>query len=231
VTSALPLDLVGEALRTVHRRFAVGDSRALRYPAEVVPFATLADRSDASLSALAALLVAGEHVYVAGERPDNPRLLRTGEPVPCLVMSYARSVPQDAPSPGVTILRMSDTDAPDLVALTDLAFPGFYRPRTHEMGTYYGIRLHGQLVAMAGERLCLPGFREISAVVTHPAHAGKGYARLLMHRLLCDHAAQGAQSFLHVKENNTRAQSLYLRMGFETVRQVHLWPVSQVQAL
>jgi predicted GNAT family acetyltransferase len=38
----------------------------------------------------------------------------------------------------------------------------------------------GKLVAMAGERLKVPGYPEVSVVCTHPEHAGKGYARILM---------------------------------------------------
>jgi predicted GNAT family acetyltransferase len=93
------------------------------------------------------------------------------------------------------------------------------------MGTYYGIRINNELVAMAGERLAVPGFREISAVVTHPEQVGKGYATLLMNRLLNDHAAVGLKSFLHVKEQNSRAIAIYRRMGFVTLQSVALWPV------
>ena len=114
-----------------------------------------------------------------------------------------------------------------MVALTDLAFPGFFRPRTHQMGTYYGIRFHEELVAMAGERLAIPGCREISGVVTHPAHTGRGYATLLMNRLLEDHAAAGLQSFLHVSERNARAIAIYQRMGFVVLASVALWPISR----
>jgi predicted GNAT family acetyltransferase len=121
---------------------------------------------------------------------------------------------------------MKPEDAPDMVALTDLAFPEFFRARTYEVGTYYGIRIDNELVAMAGERLAVPGFREISAVVTHPEHLGKGYATLLMNRLLNDHADVGLKSFLHVKEQNSRAIAIYRRMGFVTLQSVALWPVS-----
>jgi GNAT superfamily N-acetyltransferase len=123
------------------------------------------------------------------------------------------------------ILRMSPEDAPDMVALTDVAFPGFFRRRTNEMGEYFGIRIEGELVAMAGERLAIPGWREISAVCTHPAHAGKGCATVLMNRLLREHAAAGLRSFLHVIEKNARAIALYKRMGFVTANSVPLWPV------
>jgi predicted GNAT family acetyltransferase len=96
------------------------------------------------------------------------------------------------------------------------------------MGNYYSIRVDGELVAMGGERLCLRGLREISAVVTRPGHTGKGYALRLMTRLLREHAGAGVQSFLHVNVLNSRAISLYERMGFTTVRTIALWPVSRV---
>jgi predicted GNAT family acetyltransferase len=135
---------------------------------------------------------------------------------------HANAAPADTP-----VLRMTSADAPAMVALTDLAFPGFFRSRTHEMGTYYGIRINDELVAMAGERIAVPGFREISAVVTHPAHVGKGYARVLMNRLLQDHAAAGLKSFLHVSEQS-RAIALYQRMGFVVLRSFALWPISPI---
>ena len=101
-----------------------------------------------------------------------------------------------------------------MVALTDLAFPGFFRARTHELGNYYGIRIDNELVAMAGERLAVPGFREISAVVTHPAYTGRGYAALLLNRPLQDQATAGLKSFLHLSEHNSRAIAILQAYGF-----------------
>jgi len=95
------------------------------------------------------------------------------------------------------------------------------------MGSYYGIRLDGELVAMAGERLVLPAMREISAVVTRPGHTGKGYGRALMNRLLREHASAGVESFLHVGVRNTRAVSLYQRIGFNFAGSITLWPVTR----
>jgi hypothetical protein len=52
-----------------------------------------------------------------------------------------------------------------MVAHTTVAFPGFFRSRTCEMGSYYGIRSSsGKLIATGGERLQLDGYSEISAV-------------------------------------------------------------------
>jgi predicted GNAT family acetyltransferase len=113
-----------------------------------------------------------------------------------------------------------------MIALTDLAFPGFFRARTYEMGIYYGIRAGEKLVAMAGERISIPGYREISAVCTHPDYTGRGYAKILMNRLICEHAATGVTSFLHVSKSNARAVGIYERMGFITANTVPVWPIS-----
>jgi ribosomal protein S18 acetylase RimI-like enzyme len=115
---------------------------------------------------------------------------------------------------GVDIRMLGGRDAPAMVALTDLAFPGFFRARTYELGQYYGISVDGKLVAMAGERLALPNFREISAVCTHPAHTGKGYGASVVRQLLRAHSAAGLKSFLHVAATNERAIALYERLGF-----------------
>jgi predicted GNAT family acetyltransferase len=89
------------------------------------------------------------------------------------------------------------------------------------LGNYFGIRLNGELIAMAGERICTPTHREISAVCTHPAHTGKGYAALLIQHLLRLHAASGLNSFLHVAGSNARAIGLYEHLGFTKTRAIN----------
>jgi GNAT superfamily N-acetyltransferase len=184
----------------------------------------MADANHSDLSPLAELLAPAERIYIIGAQPQATKNLQVGPALDCFQMllpaaPHGNAAPTDAP-----ILRMTPEDAPAMVALTDLAFPGFFRPRTYEMGTYYGIRINDELVAMSGERLAVPGFREISAVVTHPAHTGKGYATLLMNRLQ-DHAAAGLKSFLHVSERNSRAIAIYQRMSFVVLRSFALWPI------
>ena len=95
-----------------------------------------------------------------------------------------------------------------------LRFPGFFRPRTFILGSYFGMYVAGQLVAMAGERIALPGYREISAVCTHPEHTGQGFASTLIRHLLHNHFLAGLHSFLHVASANLRAITLYERLGF-----------------
>jgi len=114
------------------------------------------------------------------------------------------------------IVRLGAADSPEMMELTSLTKPGPFGRRTHELGTYLGIRVEGKLVAMAGERLKVPGYTEVSAVCTHPEHAGKGYARMLMLEVMRGIRERGETPFLHVRRDNARAIALYERIGFRT---------------
>ena len=116
-----------------------------------------------------------------------------------------------------------------MVDLTTLAFPGFFRRRTYLMGVYYGMHIDGALVAMAGERMALPNYREVSGVCTHPAHTGKGFAATLITYLMHEHAASGLISLLHVGAANARAIALYRRLGFSVRKETAIHPISRLR--
>lgn len=119
------------------------------------------------------------------------------------------------------IVELSPQDSPEMLELTSLTKPGPFGPRTHELGTYLGIRQNGKLVAMAGERMKVPGFTEVSAVCTHPDHTGKGFAAVLMNEVIRQIVERGETPFLHVREDNTRAIALYERLGFRKRKLLH----------
>ncbi len=205
------------ALKTEHAAMALGSAAALRYPADMIPFAALKDNSKETLEALLALLSPGEIIYAIGDSlPQIEGLLRTKE-----IQAWQMHFPAEAgawqalhPQADAEVTPLGELDAPSMVALTDVAFPGFFRRRTYLLGGYVGIRVEGHLVAMAGHRIAVPGYREISAVCTHPDHTGRGYAAILIRHLLSAHAAAGLRSFLHVTASNHRAIQLYERLGF-----------------
>ncbi len=98
------------------------------------------------------------------------------------------------------------------------------------MGAYFGVRASdGRLIAMAGERLRLEGYPEMSGICTHPrgASAAKasGARRLILH-LAALHRRQGLVSWLQVGASNTNAIALYRDIGFETARSVMLLRIS-----
>jgi ribosomal protein S18 acetylase RimI-like enzyme len=120
---------------------------------------------------------------------------------------------------GVDVVPLEGCDA-DMVALTDAAFPGYFRRRTGIMGRYIGIRDAGRLVAMCGERMDLGNLRELSAICTHPEYRGRGYADLLMRHTMHAMQRQGVVPFLHVGAANLRAQALYKSLGFVITREL-----------
>ena len=124
------------------------------------------------------------------------------------------------PAPEVEVLGPDDVaDMLDLVARTQ---PGPFLPRTHELGTYVGVRDpdDGRLLALAGQRLRPPGHVEISAVCTDPEAQGRGLARLLVAWLIDEIASSGDVPILHVAAHNTGAARLYRAMGFEATREM-----------
>jgi GNAT superfamily N-acetyltransferase len=226
----LLLDPVAHALDTTHAHFAIGSRLARRYPANVAPFAVVADYNSKSFSALADLLAPRERFYLVGDRPVVSKPLTVGPPLRTFQMIGPEHVRTAAPAAGdsgnAQLLLLGSHDAAAMFELISLAFPGFYQPQTYRMGTYYGIYQDAKLVAMAGERLCMTGLREISGVCTRPGYTGRGYANLLMTRVMQDHVAMGVKSFLHVGSSNSRAVALYQWMGFRAVRAIDLWPIS-----
>src|ERR1700682_2922544 len=208
------------ALQTKHRHLAVSEGDACRYPAGVVPCAAVAATTSVALRQLHSLLAPGEFLWLIGGNYPHVPELRFEETLECLQMILPEEVvPSD---PAIEIAKLSDANAAEMVALTDLAFPGFFRRRTCEMGSYYGVRSDSELIAMGGERLMLEGYSEISGVCTYPAHRGKGLAASLIWRLVRDHRRDGLVSWLHVSAANHHAIELYLRLGFILARKVKL---------
>ncbi len=108
-----------------------------------------------------------------------------------------------------------------MVALAELTEPGPFRERTIELGKFLGIFHAGRLIAMAGPRLYLPQAIEVSAVCTHPDARGRGYARLLIARIVQDIAQRGKTAFLHSFADNP-AVRVYESLGFRLRRHLHL---------
>ncbi len=135
--------------------------------------------------------------------------------------------PPKAPSDSATAATaltpslLSDDDGPHMLALVAAARPGPFRDRTHELGRYVGVRDGGQLVAMAGERLRLPGYVEISAVATLPSHRRQGLAAMLVRSVAAGIVEEGAVPFLNVAAQNENAIRLYAALGFRIRKELH----------
>jgi predicted GNAT family acetyltransferase len=176
-------------------------------------FASTCDETPAAAAALAELVAPGETVFMAQVPeivvPDGFVEVKTAQGVQ---MVAPRDTDFEAPHDDIQVL--TDEDAPEMLALATLTEPGPFLRRTHAMGTFRGIRIGGRLVAMAGERLRLPGYTEVSGVCTHPEFRGRGLARRLSAVVAGGIQARGEQAFLHAWKSNQSAISLYEGLGF-----------------
>ncbi|MFI7402375.1 GNAT family N-acetyltransferase [Streptomyces sp. NPDC049541] len=198
------------ALIGPHAHFAERVGRAARYRQDVAPFYALADTGDPQAWAdLATLVGPGGTASVRGvtEAPAGWEVLRTGQGVQ-LVDTGLRAEPDPE------AVRLGPDDVPEILDLVARTEPGPYLPRTVEMGTYLGIRHRGRLIALAGERLHPPGWSEISAVCTDPAHRGRGLATRLVRAVAAGIKERGERPFLHARATNADAIRLYESIGF-----------------
>ena len=219
--SSHPLDHpIWTALTTSQRGLAEVDARARRYPTKVTPFADMPDLSAENFAALAALMSPADiAVLFTPEAVKVPAefkvvLADTGEQM--------IGTPIETPANGVEIVTLGVDDVPDMIELTALTRPGPFTARTHELGTFLGIRIDGQLVAMAGERMKPAQYTEMTAVCVHPSHRGRGYGQMLLGAVSRQIVARGEIPFLHVFTSNHSAIALYRRQGMEIRRRLHV---------
>ena len=204
---------VWAALSTRHLSLSVGDALARRYAADINLFASACDDTAAALTALAELVQPGECIFLLQVPdivvPDGLVTVKAAKGVQMIATRSAAAVTADE-----DIVELGDADAPEMLALAELTQPGPFLARTHEMGTFRGIRIGGRLAAMAGERFRFPGHTEVSGVCTHPDFRGRGLARRLSAAVAAQIEARGERPFLHAWRTNRPAISLYESLGF-----------------
>lgn len=212
-------NLVWHALSTVHARFSRSNELARVYDPDVSQFVAIRQQSAEAWSALAVLV--GPAATVIMGRPDpvepSPGWDRLGG-----LFGHQMVLDSLGPRPelSATIEALSEEHVPQIIELVELTQPGPFRPRTTELGNYYGVFDEGQLVAMAGERLQTPSFAEVSAVCTHPSARGRGLAAALTHHVATGIVDRGAIPVLHVAEANENARRVYTRLGFVVSRRL-----------
>jgi ribosomal protein S18 acetylase RimI-like enzyme len=208
---------IWHALTSLQSDFAVGTDQARRYAIDIGPLAGSPDESDESLQALADLLKL-DGTLVLFAQPGDPLppgavIERQGEG-----LQMVATRPFDGTAPN-GLLKLSDADAPEMLALATLTEPGPFRTRTHALGQFWGLRDEGMLVAMAGERMKLPGYGEVSAVCTHPEHRGRGHAASLLQFVAAQIEARGDKPMLHSYAGNAAAIRVYESLGFVVRRE------------
>lgn len=209
------------SLASRHRGLALAADGVARYPAQVAPFLGVARPGMDADAALERLLPPGDTALVLGVAPAPGPRWRLRHLADLAQMICRAPVPAAGAGPAPVELGAAQRD--DVLALTALVYPHYFRPRTMELGRYVGIYEDGRLAAMAGERMGMDGYTELSAICTHPDFLGRGHARRLLARLANDNHARGRIPFLHVSRENPRAMELYLRNGFELRSEIAFW--------
>ncbi|HVN21957.1 MAG TPA: GNAT family N-acetyltransferase [Dongiaceae bacterium] len=216
-----PLEnVIWQALTTRQTHFAESCATARRFQRDVTSLCAFQQPDDEGYESLARLAGPDGTVAIFLDSAYEPRpgwQYIAGAPLVQMVCEngvhpskgYAAADPS-------RIAELGGKESSEMLELTALTKPGPFGSRTHELGYYVGIRDSGKLVAMAGERLKVPGYTEVSAVCTHPNHLGKGYAGALMSEVMRCIRERGERPFLHVRADNSRAIVLYERLGFTT---------------
>ncbi len=220
-----PLEnITWNALNTSLSHFAEVSGPARRMMPAVGPLGGFQGSAEEGLTAMKTLLGPKQPVafFLHHEviPPADFKVLRS---IPLLQMLHDGSRPAKARHEHIVL---GPGDVKEMIALARLTEPGPFEQRTIELGGYIGVRVNGQLASMAGERLRIPGYAEISAVCTHPDHLGHGYAGSLMTTIIRRMLDRGDMPILHSRHDNTRAIELYQRLGFKQNAMLHLLVVA-----
>jgi ribosomal protein S18 acetylase RimI-like enzyme len=211
---------IWRSLSTLHLYLARGNHLAKRYPEDIAPLAGIPEQSAECWEALTAVVPPGDHCVLFLNEPADlgGRLkLVTQFPIEQMLCESPRSLS----STSVEIEELSEKDVHQMMSLAALTEPGPFRRRTIQLGGYVGIRDGGRLVAMAGLRTAIPGYREVSAVCTNPSYRGRGYAATLVCSVMNEMAKHGELPYLHVRQDNISAIRLYSRLGFRSTRTLY----------
>lgn len=213
---------VWSALTSRQTAFALGGPLARRFDPAISPFAASRDNSPEALDALGGLIAPGsDRVYLLqADEIALPASLEAEMTALGVLMTQERAVP--APSANPEIIRLGTKDVAEMVALAELTKPGPFTERTAELGGFWGIRRDGRLAAMAGTRLTLDGFTEVSGICTHPDFRGQGLAQTLSLHVAAKIREKGDTPFLHAYADNHGAIALYRKLGFDIRREVNV---------
>lgn len=205
-------NVVWSALTGPHLSLSLGDATARRYPAPIAPFGAAPNFEPDSLLALGRLL--GPHEELALftlskiTLPAGLEIVRQSS----IVQMISNQLIGKSARTDFELLSASNSG--EMLRLAELTKPGPFSERTWELGTYLGIRDQGQLIAMAGERMHLHGFTEVSAVCVHPNHRGQGFAKDLVLAICRRTVERDEIPILHAFADNYSAITLYEKLGF-----------------
>jgi len=118
------------------------------------------------------------------------------------------------------VVRLTAEDRHDLVRLYDESYPGnWFDPRMLQTQPYFGLRMNGRLVSVAGVHVYSEPYRvaAIGNIVTHPAHRNRRHGTRVTARLCQSLLEKVDHIGLNVKADNAPALACYTSLGFDLV--------------
>jgi ribosomal protein S18 acetylase RimI-like enzyme len=210
---------VWHALAGPQQTLAERHGRAVRFDPAYTPFAALPDDPTADDWADLRALVGTDGIAVVARDSIDP----PDDWVNFFAAAGTQMV-WDGGSPDLDgappMQTLGPPDVPEILELVARAQPGPFAARTVELGPYVGIRIDGRLVAMAGCRMHIPGYVEVSAVCTDAEFRGQGLASAVVRRVVAEILDTGETPCLHAVAENITAIRLYDELGFTTRREI-----------
>lgn len=214
---------VWNSLSETHAEFAIDYENTKFYNPDYCPFGGFTEIESTSNATEQYSALTG-NFFIVGEKPNIANSLKIAKELVCLQMIIYEKIEL---SIDTEIVRLTEIHNEELCALVNLVQPGYFKNKTPLLGNYFGIFKENQLVAITGERMKMEDFTEVSAIVTHPDHTGKGYAKQLITHAVNAIFEENKTPFLHVLESNIGAIKLYEKLGFVTRRKMSLWNITK----
>lgn len=204
-----------------HKSFGIDFGTTKFYHPDYCPFGgfVTADAIENSITEYAKL---ANNFFIIGQKPIVPDNLKLNNELICLQMIIHDKIELHFED---QIVKLKEEHLDDLLGLVKIVYPEYFKKKTAELGNYYGIYKNNQLVAITGERMQMNEYIEVSAVITHPEHTGKGYAKQLAAHTVNTIFEQNKTPFLHVAESNIGAVKLYENLGFHTRTKIGVWNI------
>jgi predicted GNAT family acetyltransferase len=205
---------VWNALKSGNQALALGTGSVSFFPSDIAPFVGLEKNTPENLQALYEI-TPEDDTYYAVVTPGIIKIPSSWKVADKLNLKQMICEKANAPvAASEPVISLSKEHITQMLELTKLTNPGPFRQRTIDFGHYEGIFDGDRLIAMAGQRMHVTPYAEISAVCTDPNYVGRGYASALIQRQIRRMNESGQSPILHVATSNDRAIRLYRSLGF-----------------
>ncbi len=209
------------SLSESHKSFAIEYDSIKFYHPDYCPFGGFKQIENTSIY-ISQYSMLVDNFFMVGEKPVFSNSLKLKNELVCLQMVCYHIIDIGIHE---DIVELDKKHKDHLFKLVNLMQPGYFKKKTFLLGNYYGIFNKNKLIAVAGERMKMNEYAEVSAIVTHPGHTGKGYAKQLIAHTVNNIFNQRRIPYLHVLETNVGAINLYEKLGFKTRRKISVWNI------